>query len=108
MKISEEQFRKNLAHLKATETIAGPNDPIYSSGLRVNSIPAPRKSSAPQEITEAELQKRREHWDKISTIAGPDDPIYTSGLRVNSIPALRQKPGATPKIPPKPGKARRD
>ena len=39
MKISEEEFQRRLAELKANTVIAGPDHPIYRSGLRMSYVP---------------------------------------------------------------------
>lgn len=60
MKISEEQYRKNLARLTAGATVAGPNDPIYLSGLRVNSIPSlGQKSRSVPKAPPSQLRKAK-------------------------------------------------
>lgn len=58
MPITDEELQRRLKRLDGVTRVAGPNDPIYSSGLQRSSVPGlPRSTSTSPKNTDGASQK---------------------------------------------------
>jgi hypothetical protein len=95
MQITEQELAKRRAHLAKTSTVAGPDDPIYSSGLTVNSflgstesMNASLKSTAGVSQPGSPAQKMPRQLYDLQNL--PEDPVL-GAVRANEAARLRTR-----------------
>ena len=95
--ITEQELQKRIAHLKSVTRIAGPNDPIYSSGLTTNSFLGSQESmntmlrstAGTPQASGAHAQKMPRQLFDLQNL--PEDPAL-GAMRANERAARKKAP----------------